>query len=453
MKKYWNEEMETIKPDALRRLEGDLLNKQVKSVYRESRFYNDKFNAAGIKPEVIDRIRDIADLAQLPFTEKVEFSDGQKDGSLIGPYQRAPMDKIVRVQGTGGSSGRPLRSAWTRNDNIAHDEMECRSMWSMGCRPGDIVINCFNYCLYSGGINTHMGFDALGAATVSYGVGNSRGLLDFIASLRPGNPICLSSTPSYAVRLADLAVEMGLDPKKLGLKRGFFSGEAAMQIPGYRERIESLWNMPARDDYGATEIFGQSADCDHLTGLHYFGAGITAVELIDPETENVKPVTQDATGELVFTTLTREACPALRFRSHDYVQTFTEPCPCGRTGFRFKVLGRTDDMIAVKGSKIIPNSIQEILFTLQPRLPGQFRIVLNDPPPFDYEPILEVEVSRDLPESKHEELRAELKQLLRMRSGIHFQILLVPQGQIASEHKTRRLHRAYLNMARDKFKH
>jgi phenylacetate-CoA ligase len=255
------------------------------------------------------------------------------------------------------------------------------------------------------------------------------------------------------VRLADLAVEMGLDPKKLGLKRGFFSGEAAMQIPGYRERIESLWNMPARDDYGATEIFGQSADCDHLTGLHYFGAGITAVELIDPETENVKPVTQDATGELVFTTLTREACPALRFRSHDYVQTFTEPCPCGRTGFRFKVLGRTDDMIAVKGSKIIPNSIQEILFTLQPRLPGQFRIVLNDPPPFDYEPILEVEVSRDLPESKHEELRAELKQLLRMRSGIHFQILLVPQGQIASEHKTRRLHRAYLNMARDKFKH
>src|SRR5262249_14898131 len=136
---------------------------------------------------------------------------------------------------------------------------------------------------------------------------------------------------------------------------------------------------------------------------------------------------------------------ALRFRSHDFVQTFTDPCPCGRTGFRFKVLGRTDDMISVKGTKIVPTSIQEILFTLQPRLSGQFRIVLNEPPPFDYAPVLEVEVSRDLPLEKRDELQAEVRQLLRTRSGIHFDIVIVEQGQIASEHKTRRLHRAYLN--------
>jgi phenylacetate-CoA ligase len=195
--------------------------------------------------------------------------------------------------------------------------------------------------------------------------------------------------------------------------------------------------------YGTGELGLHSGECDYMTGLHYGGAGLTLVELLDPQGERALAFEDGATGEFVYTSLRREANPLVRMRSHDYVQVFTEPCPCGRTGFRFKVLGRTDDMFIVKGVNVFPLGVQAVLAALRPRLTGEFQIVLETPPPIDYSPLLRVEVGRDVPPEQHAPLRAEVAEFVRQRSGFTPAVELVPQGAIASEKKTKRLYRAY----------
>jgi phenylacetate-CoA ligase len=246
------------------------------------------------------------------------------------------------------------------------------------------------------------------------------------------------------VRLANLASENGVDPKALGVRKGYFSGEAGLQIPGYRERIESAWGMRARDMYGTGELGLHSGECEQAAGLHYGGAGIVLAELIDPDTGEPRTWADGATGELVYTSLRREANPLVRMRSHDFAQVFVEPCACGRTGFRFQVLGRTDDMFIVKGVNVFPLGVQAVLAALRPRLTGEFQIVLDAPPPIDYPPRLRVEVSPEVPAAQDAGLRAEVTEVVRERSGFTPDVELVPQGAIASEKKTRRLYRAYL---------
>lgn len=437
-KTYWSEAIETMAPQALHRLEAEMLPAELEYIYRTSPFYARKFDEAGVRP---GSVKDHRELARLPFTEKVELADLQRDGSLIGANQCAPLADIVRIQATGGTTGQPLRLAFTRRDIADYCEMGARALWTNGCRPADVVLECMNYSLYAGGVSDHMCFETVGAATLPYGVGNSHRLLDLMASIK-GN-LSLWATPSYAIRLANLAAEAGMDARTLNVTKGYFSGEAGLQIPGYRERIESAWGMTARDMYGTGELGLHSGECEYLNGLHYGGAGIVLVELVDPDTAQIKSFTHGATGEFVYTSLRREASPLVRMRSHDFAQVFTEPCPCGRTGFRFKVLGRTDDMFIVKGVNVFPLGVQAVLSTLSPRLTGEFQIILNAPPPIDYSPVLRVEVAREVPEEAYVALVAEVRDVVRERSGFTPEVELVAQGEIASEKKTRRLYRAY----------
>ena len=437
-RKYWNEEVETMTPDAVRRLEVERLRQQVEYMVRTSDFYKRKFEQAGIKPS---DIRDHADLPKIPFTEKAELADSQTDGTLIGVNQCSPLSDIVRIQATGGTTRQPLRLAFTRRDNADYCEMGARALWTMGCRPNDIVFECFNYNLYAGGISDHMCFETLGAATIPFGVGNTKRLLEMMDQLK--DEICLYSTPSYAVRLAEVAMEENLDLKSLGLRKGFFSGEAGLQIPGYRKRIEDMWGMDSSDLYGTGELGMHCGECEHRLGFHYGATGIVLTELIDPDSGEPKPITDGAVGEFVYTSIQREASPLLRMRSHDSMQVFTEPCPCGRTGLRFKVLGRTDDMFIVKGVNVFPLGIQAILSRLQPRLTGEFQIILDKPPPIDYSIPIRAEVANDLPKNQHDALIADARKAIREGSNFDPIIELVPQGQIASEKKTRRLYRTY----------
>jgi phenylacetate-CoA ligase len=319
--------------------------------------------------------------------------------------------------------------------------MGARALWIMGCRPGDLVINCFNYSIYAGGVMDHMSFETLGATMLAYGVGKSRELLDIMADI-PGEK-CLYSTPSYAVRLAEVALDAGVNLRDLHVTKGFFSGEAGLQVPGYRQRIEDLWGMTAHDLYGIAELGCQSAECQHQAGMHYCGGGLVIAELIDPDTGAVKPMRAGERGELVYTALKREASPLLRLRSHDFVEVQTDRCECGRTGFRFRTLGRSDDMFVVKGVNIFPTSVQEILTAFRPRLTGEFQIALDQPPPFDYTPRLLVEVARDASEAHRAELTAEITEVIGRKAGFGTRVELVPQGTIASEHKTRRVLRLY----------
>jgi phenylacetate-CoA ligase len=442
-RRYWNEEIEILPRADIARLEAERLPAQLSYLAANSDFFRAKFDQAGLAPETVTG-RD--ELARLPFTEKRELAAAQADGSLIGANLCASLEDVVRIQATGGTTGQPLRIAFTRQDVVDYSEMGARALWAAGCRPGEIVLACMNYSLYAGGVSDHMCFETLGAATLPYGVGQSKRLLHMMAGMR--DPLAIWATPSYAVRLAEVAAEEGLSPAEIGLAKGYFSGEAGLQVPGYRERIESAWGLTAADLYGIGELGLHCGECEHRTGFHYAATGFVLTELIDPETAEPLAFQEGAfeegvVGEFVYTTIRRQACPVLRLRSHDLMQVFTEPCECGRTSFRFKVLGRSDDMFIVKGVNVFPLAVQAALTALQPRLTGEFRILLDQPPPIDYAPRIQVEVARDLPEDALADLVAETQAAIRKGCNFTAAIEPLPQGTIASEKKTRRLYRTY----------
>ncbi len=435
---FWSKKLETMPVEYLYRYEAPLLARQIAYLYANSDYYRAQFDDAGIRPQDITCQEA---LEQVPFTEKRDLAQTQREGALIGPHQCAPMSDIVRLVGTGGTSGKPMRIGWTREDVHAYNEMGARALWFLGCRPDDLVLNCFNYSIYAGGVMDHMSFEHLGATILAYGVGKSRALLDMFADL-PG-PKCLYSTPSYAVRLADVAAEAGIDPRSLNIRKGFFSGEAGLQVPGYRQKIEKTWGMSTHDLYGVAELGCQSAECEQHDGMHFCGQGYVIAELIDPYTGAVKKMRDGETGELVYTAIKRQASPLLRLRSHDYVEVRTSPCACGRTGFRFYTKGRSDDMFVVKGVNIFPTAVQDVLHDLEPQLTGEFQIALDFPPPFDYAPRLLVEVGRDVHQSQHEALTRETEALVSRKAAFAVRVELVSQGTIASEHKTKRVLRNY----------
>jgi phenylacetate-CoA ligase len=436
--RFWNESMETLSPAAIRRLERERLVEQIAYDCATSPFYRAKLDAAGLKPH---QVRDVEDLARVPFTEKTEIADSQAEGTLLGANQCAPLDRIVRIQATGGTTGQPTRIGLTRRDVADYGEMGARALWTMGCRPGEVVFECMNYNLYSGGLSDHLTFETLGAATIPFGVGQSERLLRMMSGL--SDPVGIWATPSYAVRLAELALELGIEPRSVGLRKGYFSGEAGMQVPGYRERIQETWGMVARDQYGTGELGLHSGECDRQDGVHFGGTGYAIAELVDPDSGVVLPWSDGQQGELVYTSIHREASPLLRMRSHDVVQAFTEPCPCGRTSFRFRVLGRSDEMFIVKGVNVFPLSIHAVLGALGPRITGEFRVVIDRPPPIDYPVPIEVEVARDVPAAQQDGLAREVAARLKAELDFAAAVTIVQPGSIATEKKTRRVIRSY----------
>ena len=435
---FWNEAIETMSPGEVRRLENARLTEQIAYDYAMSPFFRAKLDAARVRPE---QIRHVEDLGRLPFMEKGEIADSQVDGTLLGLNQCAPLDRIVRIQATGGTTGQPMRVGLTRRDIADYGETGARALWAMGCRPGDIVFECMNYNLYAGGLSDHLTFETVGAATIPFGVGNSERLLTMMAGLQ--DPVGIWATPSYAIRLADVARQLRIEPRSVGLRRGYFSGEAGMQVPGYRERIEDTWGMVARDQYGTGELGLHSGECESQNGVHFGGTGIAIAELVDPDSGDGLPFTDGQQGEVVYTSIHREACPLLRMRSHDLIQVFTDPCECGRTSFRFRILGRSDDMFIVKGVNVFPLSVQAILMSLSPRVTGEFKVVLDRPPPLDYPVPISVEVERDLPPANQEDLAREVTARLQVELNFSALVHLVPPGSIAGEGKARRVIRTY----------
>jgi phenylacetate-CoA ligase len=436
--RFWNEDIETLSSAEVRRLEDERLAEQIAYDYATSPYYRAKLDDAGVKPE---QVRRVEDLARIPFMEKQEVAASQADGTLLGVNQCAPLDRIVRIQATGGTTGQPIRIGLTRRDIEDYGEMGARALWAMGCRPGEVVFECMNYNLYSGGLSDHLTFETLGAATIPFGVGHSERLLTMMAGMT--DPLGIWATPSYAIRLAEVARDMGIDPRSVGLRKGYFSGEAGLQVPGYREKVEDTWGMVARDQYGTGELGLHSGECDALDGVHFGGVGFAVAELIDPDSGHVLPFTDGQQGEVVYTSIRREASPLLRMRSHDLMQVSTDPCRCGRTSFRFRILGRSDDMFIVKGVNVFPLAIQASLMTLAPVVTGEFRVDLDRPPPIDYPVPLTVEVSAELPVDRRDVLASEVVDRLQRDVNFTADVRLVAPGAIAGEGKTRRVVRSY----------
>lgn len=410
------------------------LVRQLERVVLTAPFYAKKFERHGAR---LDRILGVEDLARLPLTEKDELRRAQDEHPPLGTTQGAPLERITRVQATGGTTGVPMRIGFTAGDIRLLDDVAAACITWAGGGSGDLVFQCMNYSLYVGGVTDHMAFETAGCCVLPYGVGQSTRLLEIARAMN--TPWCLYSTPAYALRLADVAREHGLEPRSLRLAKGFFSGEAGLGIPGVRRRIEEAWGLVARDFYGLSETGFVAAEREGADGLTFLAQDALVAELIDPETQEVMAIEPGVRGELVYTSLGREASPLVRFRSHDLAEIHSVPDAAGR--FRFELLGRTDDMFIVRGVNVFPLAVADVL-TAFSDLTGEFEIVLHEAPPIDYDPVVRVEHAQGA--QAGDDVRARVARAIQTRLNFTPAVKLVAPGTLGrGAGKTRRLVREY----------
>ncbi|KGO33021.1 phenylacetate--CoA ligase, partial [Desulfobulbus sp. Tol-SR] len=307
----------------------------------------------GVKP---DDIRTLADLQKLPFTYKDDLRDNYPFGLFT-----VPLDEVVRVHASSGTTGKSTVVGYTRKDIDTWANVMARAMTCAGAGRGDIVHNAYGYGLFTGGLGAHYGAERLGAAVIPVSGGNTKRQITIMQDF---GPTVLMSTPSYALNLADTMEAMGVDPATLSLRIGIFGAEPWSE--NMREEVEKKLNIRAVDIYGLSEVIGPGVAMECLEtsgGLHIFEDHFLP-EVIDPDTGRVLPPGE--LGELVFTTLTKEAIPLIRYRTKDMSRLFYETCACGRTLVRMeKVSGRTDDMLIIRGVNVFPSQVEHVLVGIE----------------------------------------------------------------------------------------
>ncbi|MHB9033152.1 MAG: phenylacetate--CoA ligase family protein [Anaerolineae bacterium] len=348
----WNPGVETASREAMSAMQQERLQKLVKRLYTRVPFYRDALQKAGIKPQ---DIRSLDDLTQLPFTRKTDLRDHYPFGLLA-----KPMDDVVMVHASSGTTGKMTVVAYTRRDIKLWAELMARTLASGGVTRHDVVHNAYGYGLFTGGLGAHYGAELIGASVVPASGGNTARQVTIIQDFKATILCC---TPSYALFLAEAAQEVGVDLAKSSLRAGFFGAEPWTEA--MRLEIEQRLGIQAYDIYGLSEIIGPgvSAECEQHTGLH-INEDVFLPEVIDPATGNTLPWGER--GELVITTLTKEALPLLRYRTGDITRLVPGNCACGRTTIRMeKVSGRSDDMLIVRGVNVFPSQIEEALLHVQ----------------------------------------------------------------------------------------
>lgn len=349
----YNEEFETMPREALQALQLKRLQNVVKRVYDKVPFYKKRFDAADIKPK---DVTSIDDLSRLPFTYKQDLRDNYPFGLFT-----VPMEDVVRIHASSGTTGKPTVVGYTRKDIETWSKLMARTLAAGGVTKHDIIHNAYGYGLFTGGLGFHYGAEMLGASVIPISGGNTKRQ---IMIMQDFGPTVLTCTPSYALHLLEVAEEMGADFKKLKLKVGVFGAEPWSDI--MRKEIEKKLNIDAIDLYGLSEIIGPgvSSEClEAKDGLHVFEDHFIP-EIIDPVTEEVLPPGQP--GELVFTTITKEAFPVIRYRTRDISTLNYEPCVCGRTHARMaRVSGRSDDMLIIRGVNVFPSQIESVLLEIE----------------------------------------------------------------------------------------
>ena len=419
--------MEAIEPAHQRALESALLRRQIAYVHAESPFYRRRFAAAGLRPS---DIKTPEDLARLPFTTKAELREAQARVPPFGDYLGAPPERIVRVHRTSGSTGRFIYLALTERDLANTAEVGARAFWAAGLRPQHRVVHCLNYCLWMGGLTDHLSLERTGATVLPFGVGNSAQLVRII---HEAGVDAISCTPSYPrVLEAVVREELGIEPRELGLRLGLFGGEPGLENPAFKTRLEETWGLRARNaNYGVTDILSHFASVvEEEDVLHYFGQGVVLAQLVDPASGAPVAIEEGARGELVGTNLVREAQPLVRYRTGDVLEIGgVGRSRSGRTGFRFRMVGRADDMVHVRGINVFPSGIAMVLDRLVPTLTGAFQIVLDAPPPYDHLPIT-VEHGAHVRPEDYAGLAAEVARALRAALGFTARPTLVGPGAI-----------------------
>jgi phenylacetate-CoA ligase len=410
----FNPECECMDVETRKRIQLANLKNLVEKLYATVPFYRKKMDGLGVKPQDIHSLKDIE---KLPFTPKDDLRENYPRGLLA-----CPKDQIVEVHMSSGTTGKPVVDEYTQKDINIWRESMARTMAGGGCTREDIVQNCYGYGLFTGGPGAHYGAMTIGAEVLPMSSGNTARQLmvmqDFGSTM-------LTCTPSYALYMAEEARDAGIDLKKLPLNKGCFGAEPWSE--NMRKEIEAAYDMKAYDIYGLTEIIGPgvSFECEAQEGLH-INEDFFYPEIIDPDTGKALPLGEK--GELVFTTLTKEGTPLIRYRTRDITYFMDGPCSCGRTTVKMhRLFGRTDDMLIIRGVNVFPSQIEHALIEIEGTEP-QYLIVLSRGPSHLDEVELQVEVKKEFfsDETKDlEGLRNKIENVMKSKLQISLKVKLV----------------------------
>ncbi len=394
-------ENETLPREDLEALQLRRLQAVVERVYHLVPFYRRRLDEAGVKPE---DVRTLEDLSRLPFTVKQDLRDNYPFGMFA-----TPMSQIVRIHASSGTTGKSTPVAYTQGDLETWSELMARTLAAGGTHRGDIVHNAYGYGLFTGGLGFHYGAERLGAAVIPVSGGQTRRQIMLLQDFGPTVLVC---TPSFALYLAEVGQEMGVDFQNLQLRVGIFGAEPWTEA--MRSEIENRLGLDAVDIYGLSEIIGPgvSVECiEAKKGLHVFEDHFLP-EIIDPAT--LEPVPPGEMGELVITTLTKEAMPLLRYRTRDITSLDYAPCRCGRTLARMhRLRGRSDDMLIIRGVNVFPSQIEAVLLET-PGVAPHYQLIVDREGQLD---TMEVQVEVD-----EATFSDEVKQLQALAKNIERQI-------------------------------
>lgn len=415
----FNPTAEQMPKEALRKLQSKRLQQLVRRTYDHVAFYRERMQEKGLKPE---DIRSMEDLAQLPFTTKTDFRDQYPFGMFA-----APMREIARIHASSGTTGKPTVVGYTKRDLDVWAECAARSLGCGGATADSIVQVAYGYGLFTGGLGMHYGAEYMGAAVVPTSAGNTE---KQIMLMKDFGATVLCCTPSYALQIAEVGMAMGVDMMSLPLKSGHFGAEPWTEA--MRMRIEEMLPLKALDIYGLSEVAGPgvASECLVQNGLHVFEDHFYP-EIIDPATGESLP--DGEKGELVFTCLTKEGMPLIRYRTRDITMLLKEEtCPCGRSSRRIaRLMGRTDDMLIIRGVNVFPSQVEDVLVRIKGVHP-QYVLVVDRQGNLDTMEI-KVEVTESL-FSDHvrglEALRADIHHQIKTVLNVNAKITLVEAGSI-----------------------
>lgn len=412
---YWDKAKECMPREDLEQLQLERLQSTLYRVATHVPFYRKKFKEMAIDP---DGFRSLDELRKLPFTTKNDLRNNYPYGLFA-----VPLRDVVRLHASSGTTGTATVVGYTRNDLKNWSDMVARILTATGVGPDDVVQIAFGYGLFTGGFGLHYGAERVGASVIPISSGNTKRQIQILQDFKTTTLVC---TPSYALLLADTMMDMDININALSLKFGLFGGEPWSEE--MRLEIKNKLGIIATDNYGLSEVMGPgvAGECSFCNGLH-INEDHFIVEVIDPQT--LEPVAPGELGELVFTTITKEAFPVIRYRTRDLARLIPEPCPCGRTFQKMtRVIGRTDDMLIIKGVNVYPMQIESVLFDIEGTEP-HYQIIVEREGRLDKVTVL-VEVVESIffdQMKKQEQLIGTIKKRLATELGIGVDVKLVEE--------------------------
>jgi phenylacetate-CoA ligase len=426
--RIWEPQCECMDRAELEQLQLERLEATLNRVVRHVPFYRRRFEALGFDP---DEFRSVEDLRRLPFTTKADLRENHPYGLFA-----VPLRDVVRVHASSGTTGLSTAVGYTRNDMRTWSTLTARVLVAGGVTKEDVIQIGFDYGLFTGAFGLHQGAERLGASVVPVSSADARRQVGIMRDYRT---TALVTTPSHALNVADAMIELGVNPAALSLRHGLFGAEPWSE--SMRKEIQEKLEIVATDNYGLSEVMGPgvAGECLERSGLH-LAEDHFVFEVIDPET--LEPLPDGKVGELVITTLTKEAIPLVRYRTRDLTAILPEPCPCGRTFRRMaRVKGRTDDMLIVKGAKVFPSEIEAVLFEVEGIEP-HYQVQVDREAGVDRVTVL-VEVSESIffdEMRQQRRLEDTIKQRLAAELGVHVDVKLVGKKTLErSEGKARRV--------------